>query len=95
MGRKKKESVEWGGMPQGKELEDIKNAIQAAIPSITTIEEEKAQLNDIFEEINSKTGIPKRVFKFLLKSQYFGDAQETIKKGDDLKEAWEIYNSRL
>ena len=89
----KKEKVEWGGIPTGELLKEIKAAVKAAKPSLEAIETEKAQIEDCFQEIHMKTGIPKRVFMFLLKSEYFGTAEETIQKGDDLKDAWEVYQN--
>lgn len=89
----KKEKVEWNGIPTGEMLKEIKMAVKAAQPSLSAIETEKAQIEDCFQEIHQKTGIPKRVFMFLLKSEHFGTAQETIQKADDLKDAWEVYQN--
>lgn len=89
----KKKKKEWSGLPSGEDLKTIKTAIQSALPSVATIETEKAQIKDIYEECHAKTAIPRRLFNFLLKSEHDGTAEETIKKADDLKDAWEVYKT--
>lgn len=90
MPKTKTEKKEWSGMPTSEaELKQIKAAIDATYQSYSVLETERAQLKDIFLDINTKTGIPRRVFNFLAKSNYFGNAQETISKNSQLEEAYE------
>lgn len=91
MGRKKNENkIEWKGMPTSEEeLKQIKAAIESTYSDYQAISVAKDSINDIFEDIHARTGIPRRVFNFLARSNYTGNGQETIYKNTALQEAYE------
>ena len=82
MARKKKQvKVVWGGLKKGTpEFDVIKNSIDASYSIIQDIEERKAELTDSFNEVNAKTGIPRRIWNKLVKFNYFGNAHEQFEK---------------
>lgn len=95
MARKKKESVEvqWGGMPSDEAtLKEIKGAIESTYDQFNAIEEAKAEIKEVFDDLHVRTGIPKRVFNFLAKSNYKGNAYETIQSNSELEEAYDALN---
>lgn len=90
MGRQRKNKVEWSGMPSSAAaLTEIKNAVMLTHPCLTAIENEKANISDIFNELHVKYGIPRRVFNALVKFSYYGNADAQFKKDNELQEAWE------
>lgn len=95
MARKKKDSVEvqWNGMPSDEAtLKEIKAAVESTYDSYHTIEESKADIKEVFDDIHVRTGIPKKVFNFLAKSNYKGNAYETIQSNTELQEAYDALN---
>ena len=57
--------------------------------SFAAIENERWNIDDIFEEIHQKYGIPKRVFNNLAKFFYYNNAQESFSKNNKLQDAWD------
>lgn len=95
MARKKKESVEvqWNGMPSDEAtLKEIKGAVVGLHDQFRTIDEQKAEIKEVFDDLHVRTGIPRKVFNFLAKSAYTGDGYETIQKNSELEEAYEAIN---
>ena len=95
MARKKKESVEvqWNGMPSDEStLKEIKGAIVGLYEQFHTIDEMKAEIKEVFDDLHVRTGIPRKVFNFLAKSEYKGDGYETIQKNSELEEAYDALN---
>lgn len=87
-GKKKQEKIVWTGMPVGKELEELKAVIVSTYDLIQQIEEANGQLKDIFTELNAKTGIPKKIFNFLVKNNYFSNGYEVIKSNEEIENAY-------
>lgn len=93
MNSKKTGTVVWSGMPTSEaELKQIKAAIESTYDSFVAIETARSDIKDIFDDINARTGIPKRVFNFLAKANYKGNAYETIQNNTELEEAFEALN---
>ena len=92
MGRKKKDSTKptWGGMPTGAtELTQIKAAVENTYDLYKEVEDAKAGIKEVFDDLNARTGIPRNVFNFLCKTNYFGTASEILSKNEQLAEAHE------
>ena len=91
MGRKKNENkVQWKGMPTFEEdLKKIKAAIDSTYEDYQMISQARESLNAIFEDIHAKTGIPRRIFNFLARSNYTGTGHEIIYNNTVLLEAYE------
>lgn len=88
--RKNPNKPEWTGMPSSSAaLEEIKTAIIQSHPCLSAIEAEKSNLSDIFNELNQKYGIPRRVFNALVKFSYFGNADIQFNKNAEIQEAWD------
>ena len=93
MARPKKNKVEWSGFPTSEaQKKEIKNYIESTRDSMITIENEKHLLTDTFNEVHEKYGMPRRVFNFLVKANYFGNQEATFEKNEELKNAWEEFN---
>lgn len=90
MARAKKETIEWGGMPTDEAtLKEILAAVESTYESYLAIENAKNDIKDIFEDINARVGIPRKVFNFLAKSNYKGNGYEQIKSNSEIEEAYE------
>ena len=90
MRNKSENKVEWKGMPSSEaELKMIKAAVESTYSEYQAIATAKDGIKDIFEDIHAKTGIPRRVFNFLSRTNYTGNAYETINKNTALQEAYE------
>lgn len=85
---KKKEEKKWTGMPTGKDLEDIKVAVESTYDYLNQLNDAKEQIKDIFTEINAKTGIPRRVFNFLINNNFYANGYEVIKSNEELEDAY-------
>lgn len=93
MARPKKNKIEWNGFPNSDAAKkEIKASIDSTHESMVAIENEKAQLTDIFNELHEKYGMPRRVFNFLVKANYFGNQEITFEKNEELKNAWEEFD---
>ena len=92
MGRKKKTTnVEWHGMPtDAAALKEIFASMLATHESFKTIDNEREQLKDIFEELNAKYGMTKSVFNRLARFSYYGNADEHFSREDEIQDAWDI-----
>lgn len=91
MARMKKSSsqVKWTGMPSNEaQLKEIKGAIESTYDSYSTIASAKEDLKDIFDDIHERTGIPRKIFNFLAKSNYKGNAYEAIQSNTELEDAY-------
>lgn len=97
MGRKKKSTnVEWYGMPTDEAaLKEIFAGITATHESFKTIDNEREQLKDIFEELHAKYGMPKSVFNSLAKFSYYNNADEHFSREDEIQDAWDILSRVL
>ena len=85
---KNEAKVQWSGMPTNDAtLKEIKGAIENTYEQYRVIAEAKDNLKDIFDDIHARTGMPRRVFNFLAKTNFKGDAYETIHKNNELEEA--------
>lgn len=95
MARAKKESNEkqWSGMPINNEAEmkEIKAAVASTYDIFQSIENSKAELKELFDDINARTGIPKRIFNFLCKANYAGNGYETIQSNNELEDAYNAF----
>ena len=82
----KNENVKkWNGVPSDDaELKELKAAVESTYDMFDTIENAKADIKDIFEDIHARTGIPKKIFNFLAKCNYKGDGHEQIAQNDEL-----------
>lgn len=90
MAKKESNKKEWGGMPNDDiTLKEIRAAVESTYDSYSTIENAKSDIKDIFDDIHERTGIPKKVFNFLAKSNYKGNAYEQIQQNSELEEAYE------
>lgn len=84
---------EWTGMPTSvTQLKDIRNSITATHSSFSAIDNEKENLNMIFDELHAKFGMPRRVFNKLAKFSYYGNAEEQLEKDEEIKDAWIAFN---
>lgn len=84
---------EWTGMPTSlTQLKDIRNSITATHSSFSAIDNEKENLNMIFDELHAKYGMPRRVFNKLAKFSYYGNAEEQLEKDEEIKDAWITFN---
>lgn len=90
MARTKKNSQkpQWTGMPSGKELEDLKAIIESTYDLVQQINEAKDQLKDIYTDLNAKNGIPRKIFNFLVKNNYFSNGYEVIKSNEEIENAY-------
>ena len=89
---KKKEltSKQWEGMPTDEAtLKEIKAAIESTYEAYSTIENAKVDLKDIYEDLRERTGIPKKIFNFLAKTNYKGNGYEQIQQNRDIEEAYD------
>lgn len=90
MAKKESQKVEWTGMPSNESsLKEIKGAVESTYDSFSTIENAKADIKDIYDDLHARYGIPKRVFNWLVKTNYNGSAYEAIQKNAELEEAYE------
>lgn len=90
MRKKNENKVTWDGMPTSEaELKEIRAAIESTYEYYNAIAEAKEQLKDIFDDINARNGIPKKVFNFLAKANYKGNGYEQIQANSELEEAYE------
>lgn len=81
---------EWTGMPnQESALKEIKSGILATHESFRVIDNEREQLTDIFQDLNAKYGIPKRIFNKLAKFSYYGNSNEEFNKNAEVQDAWD------
>lgn len=92
--KKNPNKVKWTGFPISEaDRKTIKTAIDQTHPIMVAIETEKGSLKDIYDEMNEKFGMPRRVFNFLVKCAYYGNQDVTFEKNEELKEAWESYEN--
>ena len=90
MAKKDASAVVWNGMPTNEAtLKEIKGAVVGLYEQLHTIDEMKAEIKEVFDDLHARTGIPRRVFNFLMKSEYAGSGYETIQKNSELEEAFE------
>jgi hypothetical protein len=90
MAKQKKVKVEWGGMPTSDgDLKVIKASIDGTFDIVKDIENAKDDLTDYFKELHEKFGMPRRVFNFLVRTNYKGNASEVIDKNSELEEAYD------
>lgn len=90
---KKENSIVWNGIPSDEvTLKKIKQAIDNTYGSFITIESAKEEIKEQFKSIHQQTGIPKRIFNFLAKSNFKGNADETIQTNSELEEIYEALN---
>lgn len=88
--RKNPEKPEWSGMPTSESiLKEIKTAITQTHESFRTIDNERENITDIFQEMNAKYGMPRRVFNKLAKFSYYGNAEQQFSKDAEIQDAWE------
>lgn len=84
----KNDVVSWKGIPSDPEqLKAIKDAVSCTFECYDKIERAKEELKDIFDAIHETTGIPKRTFNFLARSNYKGNGYETVAKNSELADA--------
>ena len=79
----------WSGMPSGSDLEAIKNGIQATYDPMREMANLKEQIKDVYDDLHAKTGIPKRIFNFLMKNNYFGNGLEVLSKNSEIQDAYD------
>lgn len=90
MARKKKEKKVWGGLQAGTpEFKAIKDAVDSSYEVLRDLENAKASFKEIFDDVNARTGIPRRVFNSMCKWNYLGNSFEDISKNEELKKTWE------
>ena len=90
MAKKESQKVEWTGMPSNESaLKEIKGAVESTYDSFSTIENAKADIKDIYDDLHARYGSPKKVFNFLCKSAFKGNGYETIQANSELEEAYE------
>ena len=70
-------------------LKEIKAAVESTYEAYSTIENAKADIKDIFEDLHVRTGIPRKIFNFLAKTNYKGNGYEQIQQNRDIEEAYE------
>ena len=93
MAKKKQEKKVWTGMPSGTELDELKAVIESTYDLVQQIEEANGQLKDIFTELNAKNGIPKKIFNFLVKNNYYSNGYEVIKSNEEIENAYNAMQS--
>lgn len=87
----KKDKKIWSGIQAGSEdARLIYESVQATYDIMREYEDCKAELAENFKEIEAKTGIPKRVWNFLVKANYFANENEQFEKNKELEEAWDV-----
>ena len=87
--KQKTEKKKWTGMPSGSDLETIKTAVESTYEPMRELEDLKGQIKDIYDEVKAKTGIPKRIFNFLMKNNYFGNGLEVLSKNSEIQDAYD------
>lgn len=92
MGNKKSETVQWSGIPQNdtEEKRVLAESILVASEAFRELEEAKAHIKEIYDDVKEKTGCPKRIWSFLVKSAYFANGMDSIQKSEEVKEAHEV-----
>lgn len=89
--RKIPQKPEWTGMPNSESaLKDIKATILQTHASFQAMENERAQIQDIFSELHTKYGMPRRIFNKLAKFSYYGNANEQFSKEEEIQKAWAV-----
>ena len=86
--KKAPQKPQWTGMPSGTELEELKTVIESTYDLVQQIEEAKGQLKDIYTELNAKNGIPKKIFNFLVKNNYYSNGYEVIRSNEEIEDAY-------
>ena len=90
MKKAKKEKKVWSGIQQGSEdAKLIYESVQATYDVMREFEDCKAELSENFKDIEAKTGIPKRVWNFLVKANYFANENVQFEKNKELEDAWD------
>lgn len=89
MKKAKSEKKKWTGMPSGTDLETIKSGIESTYDPMREMENLKEQIKDVYDDLHAKTGIPKRIFNFLMKNNYFGNGLEVLSKNSEIQDAYE------
>lgn len=79
----------WSGMPSGSDLETIKNGIQATYDPMREMASLKEQIKDVYDDLHAKTGIPRRIFNFLMKNNYYGNGLEILSKNSEIQDAYD------
>lgn len=88
--KKKGAGIEWTGMPNNESaLKEIKGAVVSLYDQLHTIDEMKAEIKEVFDDLHARYGIPKKVFNWLVKTNYKGNGYETIQANSELEEAYE------
>ena len=89
MKKAKTEKKQWSGMPSGSDLEAIKTGIEQTYEPMREMENLKEQIKDVYDDLKAKTGIPKRIFNFLMKNNYYGNGLEVLSKNSEIQDAYE------
>ena len=86
----KKEKKVWSGIQEGtEEARIIYDSVQASYDVMREFEDCKAELQENFKDVEAKTGIPKRVWNFLVKANYFANENVQFEKNKELEDAWD------
>ena len=90
MKKAQKQKKVWSGIQEGTEdARIIYDSVQASYDVMREFEDCKAELNENFKEVEAKTGIPKRVWNFLVKANYFANENVQFEKNKELEDAWD------
>ena len=85
-GKKKKQEKQWTGMPTGTELDELKAVIESTYDLVQQKNEANEQLKDIYTEL--KAGIPRKIFNFLVKNNFYSNGYEVVKANEEIENAY-------
>lgn len=93
MARKKNtEKKDWGGFANlsADDQAKIYATIEGTYDTTREIENGKEELKEIFSDLNRETGIPKKLFNFLVKDCYYADGNQKIEENEEFREAKDL-----
>lgn len=70
------------------EKQAVADAVRSCWAEMTQLEEAKENIDACYTDLKEKTGIPKRVFNFLMKASFYADAIDRITENRKLEETW-------
>ncbi len=87
-GKKSSNKPQWTGMPSGTELDKLKAVIESTYDLVSQMNEAKEQLKDIYTDLNAQTGIPKKIFNFLVNNNFYNNGYEVVRGNEEIENAY-------
>ena len=87
-GKKAPNKPHWTGMPSGEELDKLKAIIESTYDLVSQMNEAKEQLKDIYTDLNAQTGIPKKIFNFLVNNNFYNNGYEVVRGNEEIENAY-------